>query len=48
MCQADIIGLPNVLETIRAYANADPAFWKLSALLENLVAKTKTFGSLNG
>ena len=47
MCQADIIGLPKVLDAIRGYAKADPLFWKPSALLEKLVAEGKTFGSLN-
>jgi 3-hydroxyacyl-CoA dehydrogenase len=48
MCQADIIGLPKVLATIREYAKADPTFWKPSTLLERLVTDGKTFGSLNG
>ena len=47
MCQADIIGLPKVLESIREYAKADPKFWTPSALLEKLVAEGKTFASLN-
>jgi 3-hydroxyacyl-CoA dehydrogenase len=47
MCQADIIGLPKVLDTIRGYAKDDPMFWKPSALLEKLVADGKTFADLN-
>jgi 3-hydroxyacyl-CoA dehydrogenase len=48
MEQADIIGLPKVLESIREYAKIDPRFWKPSALLERLVAQGKTFEDLNG
>jgi 3-hydroxyacyl-CoA dehydrogenase len=48
MEQADIIGLPKVLEGIREYAKIDPRFWKPSALLERLVAQGKTFEDLNG
>jgi 3-hydroxyacyl-CoA dehydrogenase len=48
MEQADIIGLPTVLEAIRAYAKTDPRFWKPSALLEKLAAEGKTFADLNG
>ena len=47
MCQADIIGLPTVLDTIRGYAKDDPLFWKPSALLEKLVADGKSFADLN-
>jgi 3-hydroxyacyl-CoA dehydrogenase len=48
MGQADIIGLPNVLATIREYAKADAKFWTPAALLETLVADGKTFAELNG
>ncbi len=48
MCQADIVGLPKALDTIRGYAQEDPLFWEPSALLEKLVADGKTFGDLNG
>jgi 3-hydroxyacyl-CoA dehydrogenase len=48
MCQADIIGLPNVLAAIRGYAENDPMFWNPSALLKRLVAEGKSFGDLNG
>ena len=47
MCQADIIGLPKVLETIRGYAESDPLFWKPAALLETLVKEGKSFADLN-
>jgi 3-hydroxyacyl-CoA dehydrogenase len=48
MCQASIIGLPKVLETIRSYAQEDPTFWKPSPLLEKLVAEHRTLADLNG
>ncbi len=47
LCTADIIGLPKVLDDIRALEKADPLFWKPSALLERLVADGKTFSDLN-
>lgn len=47
LCTADIIGLPKVLNDIRALEKADPLFWKPSALLERLVADGKTFSDLN-
>jgi 3-hydroxyacyl-CoA dehydrogenase len=46
MCQADIIGLPQVLETIRSYAKEDPSFWKPAPLLEKLVADNRSFADL--
>ncbi len=48
LCTADIIGLPKVLDGIRAFARIDPLFWKPSALLQKLVAEGKTFADLNG
>ncbi|MQA66320.1 MAG: 3-hydroxyacyl-CoA dehydrogenase [Alphaproteobacteria bacterium] len=47
LCTVDIIGLPKVLDGIRAFARDDPLFWKPSALLERLVAEGKTFADLN-
>jgi 3-hydroxyacyl-CoA dehydrogenase len=47
MCQADIIGLPQVLETIHSYAKEDPSFWKPAPLLEKLVADNRSFADLN-
>jgi 3-hydroxyacyl-CoA dehydrogenase len=47
MCTADIIGLPKVLDGIKALAKDDPLFWKPSALLEKLVAEGKSFADLN-
>jgi 3-hydroxyacyl-CoA dehydrogenase len=47
LCTADIIGLPKVLDGIRAFAKEDSLFWKPSALLERLVAEGKTFADLN-
>ena len=47
MKYADTVGLPNVLEDIRAFAKEDPLFWRPAALLERLVAEGKDFSSLN-
>jgi 3-hydroxyacyl-CoA dehydrogenase len=47
LCTADLIGLPKVLDGIRAFARDDPLFWKPSALLERLVAEGKAFSDLN-
>ncbi|MGE0653148.1 MAG: 3-hydroxyacyl-CoA dehydrogenase family protein, partial [Alphaproteobacteria bacterium] len=47
LCTADLIGLPKVLDGIRAFARDDPPFWKPSAPLERLVAEGKTFADLN-
>ena len=47
MCTADIIGLKTVRDAILDYAKDDGVFWKLSALLERLVADGKTFSDLN-
>jgi 3-hydroxyacyl-CoA dehydrogenase len=47
MCQADIIGPPKVLETIRSYAKEDPSFWKPAPLLEKMVADKRSFADLD-
>ncbi len=47
MCTADIIGLETVRGAILGYAKDDGVFWKLSPLLERLVADGKTFSDLN-
>ncbi len=47
MCQADLIGLAKVHETIRRYAETDPQFWTPSPLFDSLVATGKPFSSLN-
>ena len=47
MKYADMVGLPKILEDIRAYAKEDPLFWKPAPLLEKLVAEGKDFSSLN-
>lgn len=47
MCQADIIGLPQVLECIRNYVKDDQTFWKPAPLLEKLVAEGRSFADLN-
>ncbi|KPQ07879.1 MAG: 3-hydroxyacyl-CoA dehydrogenase [Rhodobacteraceae bacterium HLUCCA12] len=45
---ADQIGLDKVLATIKAAAQEDPYFWQPAPLLEELVAKGRSFSSLNG
>ncbi|MBS0453901.1 MAG: enoyl-CoA hydratase/isomerase family protein [Proteobacteria bacterium] len=47
MKYADMVGLPRILEDIRAFAKEDPLFWKPAPLLEKLVAEGKDFSSLN-
>ncbi|MFC5607925.1 3-hydroxyacyl-CoA dehydrogenase NAD-binding domain-containing protein [Variovorax soli] len=47
MKYADMVGLPKILEDIRAFAKEDPLFWKPAPLLEKLVAEGKDFSSLN-
>jgi len=47
MKYADMVGLPKILEDIRAFAKEDPLFWKPAPLLEKLVAEGKDFASLN-
>ncbi|MBS0341628.1 MAG: enoyl-CoA hydratase/isomerase family protein [Proteobacteria bacterium] len=47
MKYADTVGLPKILEDIRAFAKEDPLFWKPAPLLEKLVAEGKNFASLN-
>ena len=47
MKYADMVGLPKILEDIRAFAKEDPLFWKPAPLLEKLVAEGKNFASLN-
>ncbi|MGR4871302.1 3-hydroxyacyl-CoA dehydrogenase NAD-binding domain-containing protein [Variovorax sp. LARHSF232] len=47
MKYADMVGLPRILEDIRAFAKEDPLFWKPAPLLEKLVAGGKDFSSLN-
>ncbi|MDM0111409.1 3-hydroxyacyl-CoA dehydrogenase NAD-binding domain-containing protein [Variovorax sp. J22R133] len=47
MKYADMVGLPKVLEDIRAFAKENPLFWQPAPLLEKLVAEGKDFSSLN-
>ncbi|OGB44450.1 MAG: 3-hydroxyacyl-CoA dehydrogenase [Burkholderiales bacterium RIFCSPLOWO2_12_FULL_65_40] len=47
MKYADMVGLPQVLADIRAFAQEDPLFWKPAPLLEKLVAEGRNFDSLN-
>ncbi|MBV5295675.1 MAG: enoyl-CoA hydratase/isomerase family protein [Curvibacter lanceolatus] len=47
MKYADMIGLPQILADIEAFAKEDPLFWKPSPLLVELVAKGANFDSLN-
>ncbi|MFT4266209.1 MAG: 3-hydroxyacyl-CoA dehydrogenase NAD-binding domain-containing protein [Xenophilus sp.] len=47
MKYADTVGLPKILEDIRAFAQEDPLFWQPAPLLEKLVAEGKDFASLN-
>jgi len=47
MKYADMVGLPNVLADIRAFAAEDPLFWAPSPLLVELVERGANFESLN-
>jgi 3-hydroxyacyl-CoA dehydrogenase len=47
MKYADMVGLPQILADIEAFAKEDPLFWKPSPLLVELVAKGANFDSLN-
>ncbi|QBP74507.1 3-hydroxyacyl-CoA dehydrogenase [Herbaspirillum huttiense] len=47
MKYADMVGLPNVLADIRAFAAEDPLFWTPSPLLVELVERSANFESLN-
>ncbi|WP_343723991.1 3-hydroxyacyl-CoA dehydrogenase NAD-binding domain-containing protein [Herbaspirillum huttiense] len=47
MKYADMVGLPNVLADIRAFAAEDPLFWTPSPLLVELVERGADFESLN-
>ncbi|UWE17610.1 3-hydroxyacyl-CoA dehydrogenase NAD-binding domain-containing protein [Herbaspirillum huttiense] len=47
MKYADMVGLPNVLADIRAFAAEDPLFWTPSPLLVELVERGANFESLN-
>ncbi|MFT3859498.1 MAG: 3-hydroxyacyl-CoA dehydrogenase NAD-binding domain-containing protein [Aquabacterium sp.] len=47
MKYADMIGLPQVLADIRAFAQEDPLFWQPSKLLVRLVEEGRDFDSLN-
>ena len=47
MKYADMVGLPNVLADIRAFAAEDPLFWTPSPLLVELVERGANFDSLN-
>ncbi|WP_286869569.1 3-hydroxyacyl-CoA dehydrogenase family protein, partial [Herbaspirillum sp. UBA812] len=46
MKYADMVGLPNVLADIRAFAAEDPLFWTPSPLLVELVERGANFESL--
>jgi len=47
MKYADMVGLPNILADIRAFAKEDPLFWQPSPLLVKLVEEGRDFDSLN-
>jgi 3-hydroxyacyl-CoA dehydrogenase len=47
MQYADMIGLPQVLADIRAFAKEDPLFWQPAPLLVELVERGADFASLN-
>ncbi|WP_299531762.1 3-hydroxyacyl-CoA dehydrogenase NAD-binding domain-containing protein [uncultured Herbaspirillum sp.] len=47
MKYADMVGLPNVLADIHAFAAEDPLFWTPSPLLVELVERGANFESLN-
>ena len=44
---ADLQGLPDLLDDIKAYAKDDDFFWQPAPTLEKLVAEGKTFDDLN-
>ena len=44
---ADMVGLPQLLADIEAYAKEDDYFWKPAPLLQKLVADGRTFDDLN-
>ena len=47
MKYADMVGLPKILDDIRAFAQENALFWTPAPLLERLVSEGKDFGSLN-
>ncbi|MCC6218569.1 MAG: 3-hydroxyacyl-CoA dehydrogenase, partial [Aquabacterium sp.] len=47
MKYADLVGLPQILADIQAFAKEDPLFWQPAPLLVQLVAEGKNFDSLN-
>ena len=47
MKDADLVGLPQILADIQAFAKEDPLFWQPAPLLVQLVAEGKNFDSLN-
>ncbi len=47
MKYADMVGLPQILTDIRAFAKEDPLFWQPAALLVKLVEEGRDFESLN-
>ncbi len=47
MKYADMVGLPQILADIRAFAKEDPLFWQPAALLVKLVEDGRDFDSLN-
>ncbi|MEL6618453.1 MAG: 3-hydroxyacyl-CoA dehydrogenase family protein, partial [Pseudomonadota bacterium] len=44
---ADMVGLPDLLADIEAYAKQDDYFWQPAPLLQRLVAEGRTFDDLN-
>ncbi|MFK7875862.1 MAG: 3-hydroxyacyl-CoA dehydrogenase NAD-binding domain-containing protein, partial [Paracoccaceae bacterium] len=44
---ADIVGLPDLLADIKAWAQDDPYFWEPAPLLKDLVASGRSFEDLN-
>ncbi|MEO0865420.1 MAG: 3-hydroxyacyl-CoA dehydrogenase family protein, partial [Pseudomonadota bacterium] len=44
---ADMVGLPDLLADIEAYAKQDDYFWQPAPLLQRLVADGRTFDDLN-
>ena len=47
MKYADMVGLDKILADLREFAKEDPLFWRVSPLIEELVAKGANFDSLN-
>lgn len=47
MKYADMYGLDKLLADLKEFAAEDPVVWKISPLIERLVAEGKTFDSLN-